>query len=303
MISSAVVIPEQTPPPATETISSPSLKRRQPSFSPEINKRPRLDTHTTNGSISLDYGSQASPTLPSSAASPPRRKSSALTGTEEKKRGQRLFGGLLGTLSQTSSKPGSAQRKREDIEKRQIERAKAQNEEREEERRRRREELAETRREEQKQWDEESQRIRWANMRATAGFLRTETEPRLYYKPWEIRETESSTIERQKEEVEDEIRREIEKFDGKDPALSDEPPRPDMEKENGDSNGTSSNVNGDLTEIQAATNGDHKDETSGTDRKMDEVEDPPPPEEKPKQDEHEHNGEELVQGQEDDVIY
>ena len=43
---------------------------------------------------------------------------------EEKKRGQRLFGGLLSTLSQST--PTGQQKRRQDIEKRQAEKAKQQ---------------------------------------------------------------------------------------------------------------------------------------------------------------------------------
>jgi len=43
---------------------------------------------------------------------------------EEKKRGQRLFGGLLSTLSQSA--PSGQQKRRQDIEKRQAEQAKQQ---------------------------------------------------------------------------------------------------------------------------------------------------------------------------------
>lgn len=50
-----------------------------------------------------------------------RRKSSV---QEEKKRGQRLFGGLLNTLSQST--PNGQQKRRLEIEKRQQERAKQQ---------------------------------------------------------------------------------------------------------------------------------------------------------------------------------
>lgn len=43
---------------------------------------------------------------------------------EEKKRGQRLFGGLLSTLSQST--PNGQQKRRQEVEKRQQERAKQQ---------------------------------------------------------------------------------------------------------------------------------------------------------------------------------
>lgn len=57
---------------------------------------------------------------------------------EERKRGQRLFGALLGTLSQGSN---SAQKRRADIEKRQQDKMKVRYEEFDEERRKRRDEV------------------------------------------------------------------------------------------------------------------------------------------------------------------
>jgi pinin/SDK/memA/ protein conserved region len=147
MLASAVVVPEDTP-----SESGPSLKRRQSSISSETSKRPRL--HTDNSYQS----SHGSPTQSATVMSPPpaRRKMSALgvDSVEEKKRGQRLFGGLLGTLSQTSAKP--AHRKRDEIEKRQQEKIRQKDEELAEEKRRKREQIESIRREDQKVWDEQS---------------------------------------------------------------------------------------------------------------------------------------------------
>lgn len=139
--------------------------------------------------------------------SPPRRRSAIGVGAaEERKRGQRLFGALLGTLSQTGSKP--AHKKRDEIAAKQRERVKKEVGEREEEIRRKKAELDRVRKAEQKTWDDESMRIRHRNMRATAHYLQTKTEPRLYYKPWDLRPEEKETIEHQVEEVEAAIRKE-----------------------------------------------------------------------------------------------
>ena len=134
---------------------------------------------------------------------PTRRKSSLLTGTEERKRGQRLFGNLLGTLSQTSSKP--THKKRDEIEKRQVERMKREKEDREREKRERKEELARVRGKEKDVWERESREVQLRNRRAQAGFLRTETEPVLFWRPWELREEERVRIRRQVEAVEGEF--------------------------------------------------------------------------------------------------
>lgn len=55
--------------------------------------------------------------------SPPRRGG---VSQEDKKRGRRLFGGLLGTLSQTTTGPNSQQKRRLEIERRQQEKAQMQ---------------------------------------------------------------------------------------------------------------------------------------------------------------------------------
>ena len=147
MIASAVVVPE---PENLPKQTSPSLKRRQSSLDSESSKRPRLDTRTSQHSNNARS--------PTSAMSPPRRKSSA-TGSgaaEERKRGQRLFGALLGTLSQTSAKP--AHRRRDEIEKRQQDKLRQKDEELADEKRRKREELDAVRRKEQKLWDKQGVR-------------------------------------------------------------------------------------------------------------------------------------------------
>ena len=144
MIASAVVVPELEDVPKNET---PSLKRRQSSLDSDSSKRPRLDTQVARPSTDIRS--------PPTATSPPRRRSAVGAGAaEEKKRGQRLFGALLGTLSQASAKP--AHRRRDEIEKRQQERQKQKEDEDEEAKRRKREELDASRRGEQKTWDEQS---------------------------------------------------------------------------------------------------------------------------------------------------
>lgn len=75
---------------------------------------------------------------------------------EERKRGQRLFGALIGTLSQSSS--STAQKRREDIERKQHAKLKLQAEEYDEKKRKRYEELIAIRRQEQRKYDKQSVR-------------------------------------------------------------------------------------------------------------------------------------------------
>lgn len=73
---------------------------------------------------------------------------------EERKRGQRLFGALLGTLSQSSS--STAQKRRTDIERKQQAKLRVQAEEYDEQKKQRLESLMAVRRKEQKKYDKQS---------------------------------------------------------------------------------------------------------------------------------------------------
>lgn len=344
MISSAVVIPEpprdQSPPPTY------SLKRKL-SHSPSLDsKRPRVQVDE------LNYDEPQPQALPppsepaqsrssvrrdsTSAISPPRRKSSGLTGvnaTEEKKRNKRLFGGLLGTLSQTTTKP--AHKKRDEIEARQRERIRQQTEEEEERRLQRKRELDRQRRDQQRAWDEEAMRQRHRNMRDMAGFLRTKTEPRLYYKPWELRPEEEENIEVQKEDAERLVRREL----GQDDEEMDDQPVPSTEREDEERQHLSDELDKEQQrqkqksdhemEKELANGAGHKSDTemgdqhlpdSNIDQDQNRDQDEPQKNEQPAepeagpapevqliqedvQKEEDHHDEELVEGQEDDVIY
>jgi len=78
---------------------------------------------------------------------------------EERKRGQRLFGALLGTLSQSSS--STAQKRRSDIEKKQQAKLNLQAEEQNEKKNQKLEALKVVRRREQKKYDKQSVRRIW----------------------------------------------------------------------------------------------------------------------------------------------
>ncbi|KAI9877117.1 MAG: hypothetical protein M1830_004722 [Pleopsidium flavum] len=180
----------------------PPPKRRQSSRSESGNKRPRLSTEASHDGKNGD-----APV----AATPDRRHSQRKSGqVEERKRGQRLFGALIGTLSQSSS--STAQRRRADIEKKQQAKLKLQAEEYDEKKRKRFEELMVVRRREQKKFDKQSMQIRHSNLLAMARFLHTETEPPLYYKPWELLPEANAKIKSQIEEAEAIVDREAAEF-------------------------------------------------------------------------------------------
>jgi len=157
-ISSAVILPKSEEP------KSPPTKRRQSSASDHASKRPK---------ISQEEGAQSPNPLHSSPAAieSPRRESSAKQESvpksqdtnqarrkssvvEERKRGQRLFGGLLSTLSQST--PNGQQKRRLEIEKRQAERVKQQKLDDEARRKEKLAKLKEVRMVEQVKFDEQS---------------------------------------------------------------------------------------------------------------------------------------------------
>lgn len=97
---------------AAKLDDNPLKRKSAPELSPESPKRTRMDSD----------GAAAE------HREPPKRpveEARARVAQEEKRRGMRLFGGLLGTLSQRQANPAQ-QRKRLEIERRQQERLKAQ---------------------------------------------------------------------------------------------------------------------------------------------------------------------------------
>jgi hypothetical protein len=155
VIASAAVLPE----PELDHPEVPRVEKRRQSSSPDPStKRLRL---STGGDLDSPSTIRASPNVSPPTAEPAnlppkdsnleRRKSNA---QEERTRGRRLFGGLLNTLSQTTS--NAQQRKRLEIEKRQQEKARLQKAEDESRRAERLQKLKEVRMREQVKFDEQS---------------------------------------------------------------------------------------------------------------------------------------------------
>lgn len=147
----------------------------------------------------------------------PRRESFTSTGdrpgkfsTEEKKRGQRLFGGLLSTLSQTTS--NSQQKRRLEIERRQQEKAHQQKREDDKRRADKLSKLNTVRKVEQVKFDEQVMRTRHSNMRAMAHSLQTRSEPKLFYRPWELTAAQEDKIQDQIRDTEADIADEVQRF-------------------------------------------------------------------------------------------
>jgi len=200
-VASAIIIPEPVASPSAS--KSPgtdilSLKRRQ-SESPETDsKRQRLSTDD----------SVPPPQPKQDERQDVRRRNGKL---EERKRGQRLFGALLGTLSQGTST--AAQKRREEIEKRQQEKLKQQQEEDSQRRKERLDNLRVIRKREQSGYDEKTMRLRHANMLRLANYLQTKAEPKLYYKPWDILPEQEEQIRQQVEDTQAIIDQELVNFE------------------------------------------------------------------------------------------
>ena len=146
-LASAVILPETEEQPQPPTLA---LKRRQSSTSEAGSKRPKL---SQNGSVNGQNSTAMSP--PQSGREgriSDQRKNGHIQ--EERKRGQRLFGALLGTLSQSSS--STANKRRADIEKKQQAKLRLQTEQENERKEARLEDLVAKRRKEQKIYDRQS---------------------------------------------------------------------------------------------------------------------------------------------------
>lgn len=109
------------------------------------NKRRRLSAHGDRS----PHSQRRRPSSPAHAPGPPAERRPARPGgrDEERKRGQRLFGALLGTLSQSSN--SAAQKRRADIDKRQQDKLKSQAEEYDELKKQRRDRFDAIRKKEQ----------------------------------------------------------------------------------------------------------------------------------------------------------
>ncbi|KKZ67652.1 hypothetical protein EMCG_06712 [[Emmonsia] crescens] len=221
VIASAVALPEQ------EESPDGRLKRRQSPADDNESKRRRLSSENTRPESKESQTSSPTIAAPKAISNATdqrdsRRKSGVV---EERKRGQRLFGALLGTLSQSSST--AAQKRRADIEKKQQTKLRMQEDEYNELTRRKQEDLLAVRRKEQRIYDAQSMRLRHLNQLAMAHFLKTTAEPVLYYKPWQLRSEEEDKIKQQIEDCKTAIAREVEDFAAKNP-LSPSPLAPEQ---------------------------------------------------------------------------
>ncbi|ATY63907.1 pinin SDK memA domain [Cordyceps militaris] len=130
---------------------------------------------------------------------------------EDKKRGKRLFGGLLSTLNQGPS--NLQQKRRQEIEKRQQERLQKQDSEDGQRRAERLSQLRAVRIREQIVFDEEVMRNRHKKKLALARYLQTKAEPHIYYLPWRCTDEELDLIDEQRSKARDDVQREESEFE------------------------------------------------------------------------------------------
>ncbi|AEO69248.1 uncharacterized protein THITE_155901 [Thermothielavioides terrestris NRRL 8126] len=147
---------------------------------------PNLNAHATEPEPEREPGARRSPEArrPSASGGPPIRRAVSL---EEKKRGQRLFGGLVSTLSRTTA--GSQQQRRLEIERRQHEKAQQRRAE-----------------------DEKRRAERLAQLKRTRQIEQIKLEEQAYYIPWELTKEQEETIKEQIRAAEDMIDRETREF-------------------------------------------------------------------------------------------
>ncbi|KAJ2993278.1 hypothetical protein NUW58_g1887 [Xylaria curta] len=129
---------------------------------------------------------------------------------EEKKRGRRLLGGLMNTLSQANA--GSQHRKRQEIERRQQAKSTQQRVEEDRLRMQRLSKLEAVRNVEQLKFDEQVMKTKHADMLAKARYLQTEAKPRIFYRPYQPTRKQKDTIQVQIERTQGIIKKEVSEF-------------------------------------------------------------------------------------------
>lgn len=115
-----------------------------------------------------------------------------------------------------------SQKRRTDIEKKQQAKLKLQAEEYDEKKKQQLEALMVVRRREQTKFDKQSMQIRHSNILASARFLQTQAQPKLYYKPWELLPGDDTRIKSQVMEAERMVEHELAQFEAANPGSDDD---------------------------------------------------------------------------------
>ncbi|RPA78948.1 hypothetical protein BJ508DRAFT_151258 [Ascobolus immersus RN42] len=193
-------------PPARYRRRSPSPERRRERRRSRSPRSPRRRSTVRERSPPPRRG--RSPVPPARIEPAPRRR---VVDAVEKTRNKRLFGGILGTLSKFQS----------DLEKPKVKAGNARRRELEEKAREKLkrgipvdENRAAKRRTgpEWRAWEKHCMDQRHTNLRHQARFLKTTTEPHLYYIPWKLTKSNQAQLDKQLAEVEEVIAREIDQL-------------------------------------------------------------------------------------------
>ena len=204
-VASAVVLPDAT------RSSSPPRRSPAPSRTPPEARAgtKRRQSSASHGSPKRQRLSQSPDRFSKEEHVPSARERRPVKPIDEKKRTQRLFGGLLGGLGQTKPANSQAAKRRAEQEERRRQKEQVLSERQTE----RLESLNLARTKEQRRVDEANMRVKHENMKAMSNFLTTETEPKLYFKPWEMLPEQEDQINRQREDVDVLIDQELDDFD------------------------------------------------------------------------------------------
>ncbi|KAF8244960.1 hypothetical protein K440DRAFT_495459, partial [Wilcoxina mikolae CBS 423.85] len=129
---------------------------------------------------------------------------------EEKKRGKRLFGAILGTIGKfqkdsTSQRAKSNAVKRKEVETKLQQKLKARTEELDERQKKEDNNFNLRRKVENRDFEERAMQIRHASLSARANMLVTSTTPQLFYLPWKLLPMEENTIRTQIQTAEETI--------------------------------------------------------------------------------------------------
>ncbi|KAL2271620.1 hypothetical protein VTJ83DRAFT_991 [Remersonia thermophila] len=248
---------------------------------------------------------------PSTTSGPPIRRQVTL---EEKKRGQRLFGNLVSTLSRTAS--GPQQQRRLDIGRRQQERAQQRRAEDERRRAERPEDVARSREIEQLNLDERAMHTRHRTILSRARNLVTRSEPKIAYLPYKLTRHQEDILEDQIREAEETIARERREFKlrkeqrlrelGVEPPVRSPSPLPPREQheppkaeEEPEMHPPSASDQATVGEPKPAPQDTNLETVVATAPTEDQAQQQQPPQDK----EHDEHGDEMVQDEEDVVIY
>ncbi|KAI1816806.1 hypothetical protein GGS20DRAFT_583152 [Poronia punctata] len=150
--------------------------------------------------------------VPQSTTAEAGRDRREMARQEEKKRGRRLLGGLMNTLSQAGA--GPQHKRRQEIERRQQAKSSSQRVEDDRIRMQRLAKLEAVRKAEQLKFEEKTMKTKHADMLAKARYLRTRAKPPIYYLPWELTKSQEDLIQVQVQEAKQIIEKEAAKLAG-----------------------------------------------------------------------------------------